>query len=194
MSKIEESLAHLCAHKAGLINQLALHRDLTIELEEINAAIDALEKLKKKYKTRRAVVPELQPKPKPEPQLKPELKPTPEAEIPFELATEPMPEVLKIDLKEEDKTSLTNAIRAVCEEAKYTQHELSRVVMPLVPGTSLASVNTTVWRLLKDARLHKASDGIIRNVVDGKIQNLPPPTKEEDFFGKKQVQFPLDGE
>lgn len=69
---------------------------------------------------------------------------------------------------------LVEAIQAAAAENKWDQPHLAHRAVALRPDTLITSAQSQICALLKDGRLHKGEDLIIRNVKDGKIQGLPP--------------------
>ena len=69
---------------------------------------------------------------------------------------------------------LEDVICMAAGEMRHNQIELARRVMVLRPDTTYPSVSSGVSRMLAKGKLHKGEDLIIRNVMDGRVQGLPP--------------------
>ena len=78
-------------------------------------------------------------------------------------------------LTERTGIGLNDAIYQAAEEGIYDQSHLIARVLKIRPGTTYPTASAQVSSLLKDSRLHKGEDLIIRPVKNGKIQNLPMP-------------------
>ena len=84
---------------------------------------------------------------------------------------------------------LTEAIEAAALEARHDQIALVARVMALRPGTIQASAATMVSKFLREGRVKKGDDLIIRLVKDGKIQNLPPMRQDDALPIRRTSQY-----
>lgn len=67
---------------------------------------------------------------------------------------------------------LVDAVKTAAAEARWNQIEMVGRVLQIRPGTKPNSAQTQIYLMLRERRLHKGDDLVIRNVVDGRIQNL----------------------
>jgi hypothetical protein len=84
---------------------------------------------------------------------------------------------------------LGEAVDAAAFEARHDQIALVARVMALRPGTIQASAATMVNKFLREGRVKKGDDLIIRLVKDGKIQNLPPMRQDDALPIRRTSQY-----
>lgn len=103
---------------------------------------------------------------------------------------EPAPKPQPPEPEEENNMSMTAVVKKVVRGGRYTQTFLAREVLKHRPGSTLASVQTTIYMMLKDRRLHKGDDLIIRNVgPDGKVEDWPVPKGASALSSGRFTQY-----
>jgi hypothetical protein len=74
---------------------------------------------------------------------------------------------------------LETAVSQAASEYRYDHMKLVHRVMEVRPGTTYPSAASAVSRMLTKGLIHKGDDLIIRPVVNGKIQGLPPANQDD---------------